>query len=416
MEGRVNAGSCGGDVRRGTDLRHRNAADVVAMLAARGPIARVDLARRLSLSTGAVTRITSDLVDAGIVRELEPAVAEGAGRRRVPMALDEERFGVIGVHVGLSELTYGLVDLGGRLIGSWQREPVSHLDPVESLERAWDLAAEIAAEHARGRHLIGLGIVAAQVTVSGGRMLVVRPSTGTTPSDVTAMLSRPLPHVGAATVDNAYRAAARAEMWFGGAKDLSSFVYAYIGSALGAAVVVRGALLDSASAPVGRIAHIPVEPPGVVACTCGRSSCLTSVAGSAAMARQAAREGMRGTGDVRVIDELADAGDAIAGRLVARRLDAIGQALATVIDVLSPERVLVSGRSIAAPERLDELREAVGRYSQVDPASHVMPAGLGDYRSGVVVAAASTVLESFYQRPLDPAWAAESAMPAARAR
>ncbi|RDX24483.1 MarR family transcriptional regulator, partial [Bifidobacterium breve] len=59
----------------GSEHTHR----VAAAIAQYGPIARTTLAQMLGLSQGALSRITSDLIYAGVIEEL-PAVAGTTGK------------------------------------------------------------------------------------------------------------------------------------------------------------------------------------------------------------------------------------------------------------------------------------------------------------------------------------------------
>mgnify|MGYP000225946389 CR=1 FL=1 len=63
----------------GSEYTHKVAACIMKY----GPISRITLAQILGLSQGAVSRITSDLIYAGVIEETPMAAGHGAGCRRI---------------------------------------------------------------------------------------------------------------------------------------------------------------------------------------------------------------------------------------------------------------------------------------------------------------------------------------------
>lgn len=402
------------DLRRGSDLRHSNAAAVVRLLAERGPMARTDVADELSLSTGAITRITARLLDAGIVRELDPVVGDGAGRRRVPIELDGQRLTAVGVHIGVREFTYGLVSLHGRLVGGWHRSERGRTSVADALQHGRELAASLAQACDPDTTVLGVGITSGGIIRRHGSIVSDADWDGWTDTADTNLSATARARATGPVLDNAHSAAARAEMWFGGARELRSFVYFYAGTDIGASIVIDRTVLEGHDAPAARVTHLPVEATVSGACHCGRRRCLQAVAGNETLLARARAAGLPSHLDLRAIDDLARAGDDRAQPLIDARLDAVGQVVATLIDVLAPQRVIVSGRYLDADGRLETLRRAARAHAGRLTDDIIVPSALGGYRQATVISAAATVLERFFLRPLAHLRAADAHRPTGR--
>ena len=76
-----------------------------------GPVSRTEIASRIGLTAGTISRITRPLIDAGLVRELlevQSGSSAGPGRRSVPLDIDPRGGQVLGITVGP---TYQVVTL-----------------------------------------------------------------------------------------------------------------------------------------------------------------------------------------------------------------------------------------------------------------------------------------------------------------
>jgi predicted NBD/HSP70 family sugar kinase len=78
-------------------------------------------------------------------------------------------------------------------------------------------------------------------------------------------------------VDNDASAAALGEFWSRGVSRYSAFACVYIGSGIGAGVVVDGALFRGSSSNAAEVGHITIDRDGPV-CFCGNYGCLEVIA------------------------------------------------------------------------------------------------------------------------------------------
>jgi hypothetical protein len=71
------------------------------------------------LSHATVNRQVTRLLEVGLLRERPDLVQAGAvGRPRVPVEVDPDGYGVLGIHIGLRRTTLAAGDLRGRVLGA----------------------------------------------------------------------------------------------------------------------------------------------------------------------------------------------------------------------------------------------------------------------------------------------------------
>jgi predicted NBD/HSP70 family sugar kinase len=130
-------------------------------------------------------------------------------------------------------------------------------------------------------------------------------------------------------------------------------------------------------------------------CRCGNRGCLETIAGADTVLRLlAARDGPELT--LQDAIEAALGGDAGCRRVMGDTGRHIGVALANLVNLLSPELIVVGGDLAGAGDiLLDPMREAVDRYAieRAAQATSIVPSTLGD-STEVLGAVALAVLRS----------------------
>lgn len=148
---------------------------------------------------------------------------------------------------------------------------------------------------------------------------------------------------------------------------INHLVVLTLGTGVGGGLVVEGRLVHGATGSAGEIGHMGVDPRGP-RCSCGRRGCLEVYLGGSAMVRWAkrawARAGKVPPGDItpRVLEDLALQGDPVAKKTWARAADALGSALANLVNIFNPEVILLTGgvaggAPLFLPRALQVMRE-----------------------------------------------------------
>jgi glucokinase len=204
-------------------------------------------------------------------------------------------------------------------------------------------------------------------------------------------------------VENDANAGAVAEHRFGAGIGTEHMIFLTLGTGLGAGIVAAGSLYLGANGDAGEIGHVRLSPTGPVGYhKAGSIEGWASGGGIAQLAvRMLAQAERRGRSSVlraplanggkltaRDVGRAAEAGDALALSILRTSGARLGQALAMLIDVLNPQRIVLGGlawrmgETLLAPMRRVIRREALPQTLQ---ACEIVPAALGE-RIGDVAA------------------------------
>lgn len=295
---------------------------------------------------------------------------------------------LVGVDVGGTKIAAALVTPDGRLGRTVERPTPAADGPAAVL----DAIAE--AVRALPGHRSARGVGVGTGGVVDRRHGVVRSANALLPgwagtdlrAELGARLGLPV------VADNDVNAFALAEQRFGAGVGHRAVLYVSVGTGIGGALVLDGALYRGAHFTAGELGHLAVPEAAGRPCNCGRVGHLEAVAaGPALSARYGELTGTRDVSatDVRVVAARAADGDAHAARVIAAGAAALGRALGGLVNTLDVERVVVGGGVLGVGDRYwRPLTEAFAAELLPGP-SGVRPvrAALGP-RSAVVGAAA----------------------------
>ena len=181
------------------------------------------------------------------------------------------------------------------------------------------------------------------------------------------------------SIINDARAFTLAESRLGAAAGCDTVAALVLGTGIGGGIVVGGRLHLGRMGRAGELAHQVIAPDGPP-CGCGNRGCLEALAASGAITRLA------GTTTVHEAFAAAAEGDARAVAAIAEVADYLGIAIANVVTMLVPERVVIGGGVAAAGEALLSLvRDATARHCTLVPPDwyEIVPAKLGQHAGAI---------------------------------
>jgi glucokinase len=203
-------------------------------------------------------------------------------------------------------------------------------------------------------------------------------------------------------LENDANAGALAENRFGAGKGARNMVFLTMGTGFGAGIIIDGRIYQGTNGNAGEIGHVRLTADGPVGYhKSGSAEGWVSGGGVAQWAVSLVEEA-RKAGEASLLMNLpagqsvtardvgmaANEGDALACRIVARLGEKLGHALAILVDLLNPERIVVGGLAMRlgerlfAPARRSLAQEALPHSVAV---CEVVPAALGE-RIGDVAA------------------------------
>src|SRR5947208_4318870 len=201
-------------------------------------------------------------------------------------------------------------------------------------------------------------------------------------------------------LENDANAAAYGEYKAGAGRDARDIFYIGIGDAIGGAIILDGKLWTGASGCAGEIGHITIDTEGAE-CVCGNTGCLETIASGPNIVRRArerlnrdstsslSRLAMQESFTAGDLALEANNGDDFSIMMLERTGRSIGIAVASMINLLSIERIILGGAVMEAGDSLLKpiIAEARQRsFQQCFDATKVVSAKLG--REGVAIGVA----------------------------
>ena len=201
-------------------------------------------------------------------------------------------------------------------------------------------------------------------------------------------------------LENDANAAAYGEYKAGAGRDARDIFYIGIGDAIGGAIILDGKLWTGASGCAAEIGHITIDTEGAE-CVCGNTGCLETIASGPNIVRRArerlnrdstsslSRLAMQESFTAGDLALEANNGDDFSVMMLERTGRSIGIAVASMINLLSIERIILGGAIMEAGDLIVEpiIAEARKRsFQQCFEATKVVAAELG--ADGVAIGAA----------------------------
>ncbi|KUL73361.1 MULTISPECIES: ROK family transcriptional regulator [unclassified Streptomyces] len=305
-----------------------------------GPLSRTELARRLDLSAGSVTRLTKPLIETGLLVEV-PEVGEvletRQGRPSQPLDVVAGSRSFLGFKI-TEDMVYGVVtSLRSDIVARHDRPLTTH-DPAEVVELLGEMTEELAARHPR---LAGVGIGVGGL-VENRSVVGESPFLGWRDVPLAELVARRtgLPVV----VENDVAALVEAETWFGAGRGLDRFVVLTIGAGIGYGLVLGGRRVPYAEEDRGFGRHWILDPHGPLTPDGARGSAvsLLTIPNIRYQVRAA-------TGRDHAWEEILDAaaaGEPMPARVIEEAARALGTLVAQIANFVLPQKILLAGEGV----------------------------------------------------------------------
>jgi len=317
--------------------------------------------------------------------------------------MDTDTRYAVGMDIGGTNIRTALVSSNGQIVKREQRETVPSrgfdLIFVEIIE----MLSNMVGTHG-GSEVIGIGIAAPGPLDPQEGVIIQTPNLGWKNVRLKELVQEriQLP----VYVDNDSNLAAFGEKWLGAAREARNFVCLTLGTGVGGALILNGRIYHGATGAAGHIGHYIINPDGP-ACGCGGRGHLEAYASATAIVRrtiEAIKAGQKSLipdlveGDLSkltslLVFEAAKAGDELAVRTFRETGFYIGLVIASLINIVNPELVVIGGQVAEAGDLLlDSIRECVAKMVYLVPQPQIVPAMLGN-DAGTIGAAGIVLLE-----------------------
>jgi glucokinase len=154
-------------------------------------------------------------------------------------------------------------------------------------------------------------------------------------------------------VENDAKLAAFAEFTIGAGAGADPFIFVTVSTGIGGGLVTGGVLFHGAAGTAGEVGHVAASPDGP-ACGQGHIGCLEGISSGTAIAKRARAAIKAGQAtslsstpedqiDAMAVEHAARGGDALSKQLFDDAGRALGRALGGLINLLSPEVIVIGG-------------------------------------------------------------------------
>lgn len=394
-------------------MRKLNKDAVLELVRATGPISRADLARDTRLSPSTISAITAELIEAQLVRETGAGLSRG-GRRPVLLEFNRDAALVVGVEMGVTHLTVLVTNLAPDVKVRYDvpfnmaTRPEVGIDRLVMAIRA--ALSQITLGNGAHGHIAGIGVgVPGPVDVANGSLVAppLIPEWDGYPlrADLVARLDLPV------LIDNDATLGVLGEYTYGAGQHVEALAYLKVGTGVGCGLICNGEVYRGARGYAGEIGHLMVAQNGPP-CRCGSYGCLEAMAGGEAVAQQAKlalkaghRSSLSNIADpntitARDVAAAAQAGDALGRQILNTAGHLLGIALADLVNLLNPGRIIIGGGLAQAGDLLlTPLRDTVHMRAMraSGQATEIVPAALG--RDTIALGAVAMVLKSVLYGP-----------------
>ncbi|HEX3733917.1 MAG TPA: ROK family protein [Solirubrobacterales bacterium] len=299
-----------------------------------------------------------------------------------------------GIDLGGTKIQTAIVDAGGKVLGQARRPtPTSGgpQDVADQMAAALQEAAEQAGVETAALEGVGVGSPgdADEKTgvVSAARNLPGWEGSFPLAEKLKEALGTEV------RVGNDVQVATEAEFHLGAGREFQSLIGVFWGTGVGGGLVLDGRPWLGRGA-AGEIGHVVVKRGGAK-CPCGRKGCMEAYAGRSAMEAEARRQHEEGakTDLFKLMEKhekprltsgiwerALDHGDHLAEKLIDRAIEALGTGIASSVNLLDPEAVIVGGGlGVRFGERyMEPLMEEMSKHLFLDekpPAVRVVTLG-----------------------------------------
>ena len=304
---------------------------------------------------------------------------------------------IVGVDLGGTKISAGaLSDDGQRAHGVRSVATQSELGPEGVVDRIVGVIEGVILDTinetgAARKDFLGIGIGAPGPLDRENGIVVVAPNLGWRDFPLRDRIESRLKLP--STLDNDANCATVGEWWLGAARGGRNVVGMTIGTGIGGGLIINGELYHGSSDVAGEIGHTTIDVNGRH-CKCGNYGCLEAYASGPAIATRA-REALVREDTASLLPSLVDGqldritaeivysaakkGDGLANEIVRDTARYLGAGIATLLNVVNPDVVVIAGGVTQAGEALfTPLRTEARRraFSHAVKAARIVPAEL----------------------------------------
>ncbi len=254
------------------NLKESNRSILLSLIKKNEYCSRADLAKKSGLKPATITKIVSNFIESGIVRETGSISGE-KGRRSIGLILNKDEYAFIGIRIARTYSQIGMFNLTGEILHEITIYPVILEGPHAAINKIVKSTTKfMELEPQRKKLAIGIAVPGPYFPQEGKiSKLTGFPGWDEISIDEVLCSSFSIPVI----VDHDANTGVLAEWWEGqSGTETGVFLYLAVGEGIGAGIVINGELFYGSYGTAGEIGHSSIAYDGLK-CECGNRGCLT---------------------------------------------------------------------------------------------------------------------------------------------
>ncbi|HEY6953503.1 MAG TPA: ROK family protein [Bacteroidota bacterium] len=387
-------------------IKEPNEVRILRLVRDSGEISRIEIARSTNLHKASVTDYVARLIKAGYLEETGKVEAKTrVGRKRILVRFRPQAGVVAGVDIRMTNAVVALTDLNARILGQ-----DSFDYPVET--PAQDVVARIAGaiqrllasgKFARSR-LVGVGLGVQGVVDYATNVLMVSHNKRSWEGESLSLQLESKFDV-PVYVENDVKTMAVGEYLLGSAKGMRDFVLIWVGTGLGAGIMINGHLHHGITSSAGEIGYVGLEFSAVekerFPLTYRGQVMFGEILTDQNFVESYRRNAPGVDSDslsVSAITQKAASGDTIAIKIIDEFAELLSILCISLVNTLNPESIVLAGEVAQGyPKIAALLHDKIHRDLLVTPAEAVRVQSARHGKNGVILGAVGLVLYELFE-------------------
>ncbi len=387
-------------------IKEPNEVRILRLVRDSGEISRIEIARSTNLHKASVTDYVAKLIKAGYLEETGKASSKSkAGRKRILLKFRPLSGLVGGIDIRMTSAIVALTDLNARILDQEVLEYSVDTPPQEVLSKVAAVLEKLMTKgkYAKSR-LVGIGIGVQGVIDYGTNILMVSHNKPLWQGESLSTYLETYFNV-PVYVENDVKTMTVGEYLLGAAKGSKDFALIWIGTGLGAGIMINGHLHHGITSSAGEIGFNSLEFSAVdkerFPLTFRGQRMFGEILTDANFVEsyhKAKTTTVKNNLTVTQIASLADHGDIVAGQVIEEFAGLMSILCINIVNMLNPEMIVFGGELVRCfPRIADMLQQKIHSDLLLPPAEAVRVRSAKHGDSGVILGAVGLVLYELFE-------------------
>lgn len=337
-------------------MKQLNYAMIYRLIVQQSPISRIQLAEISQLAPASITKITRQLLNTKLIKEVDIQQSTG-GRPAVSIVAKFDYYQAISIQLSRSHVMIELYNLGAKTLAS-KRFLLNDFSQQQTQNYLISLIELFCLEQQKKiKNLIAISVVMPGVIDSVKGIVRYTPhidvNNWALAEILTEKFSVPI------FIGNDVQSLALAESYFGSTQSVDDSILVRVHRGIGSGVIINQQLLMNHNQSACEVGHIQVNQLGE-RCHCGNFGCLENQVINVEIEKRARlllEQGYKSKltpskCDILTICQLANQGDELAEKLIRSAGEHLGRAVAIMVNIFNPQCIVLAGELTKSPEIL----------------------------------------------------------------